>query len=143
MKLSRIEIIIVAVGLVSGIVGFIAGRRVESTRTASEVKTIDKDQSTKKEVKRIEVVSPDGTKRTETVVTDETSNSSSTRQEKKEEVHIAGPKTNISVITAWEMERDWKQLYGLSVNHEVIGPVTVGAWGLTNGTLGVSVGINF
>ncbi len=34
-------------------------------------------------------------------------------------------------------------IYGISVTKEVFGPFTAGAFGLTNGTLGLSVGINF
>lgn len=34
-------------------------------------------------------------------------------------------------------------IYGISVSKEVFGPFTVGAFGLTNGTLGLSIGINF
>jgi hypothetical protein len=33
--------------------------------------------------------------------------------------------------------------YGLSITKEVLGPVTVGAFGLMNGVAGVSVGISF
>lgn len=34
-------------------------------------------------------------------------------------------------------------VYGISVSKEFLGPITVGAFGLTSGTIGLSVGINF
>ena len=34
-------------------------------------------------------------------------------------------------------------LYGISANKEFIGPITIGAFGLTNGTIGLSIGVNF
>ena len=33
--------------------------------------------------------------------------------------------------------------YGLHVTKEVLGPITVGAFGMTNGTLGLSIGVTF
>jgi hypothetical protein len=33
--------------------------------------------------------------------------------------------------------------YGVGVDHKIIGPITVGAWGLTDGTLGASIGLRF
>ena len=33
--------------------------------------------------------------------------------------------------------------YGISVTRSVIGPVTIGLWGLNNGTVGGSIGVNF
>lgn len=37
----------------------------------------------------------------------------------------------------------FEPIYGIAVSKEVFGPFTAGAFGLTNGTLGLSVGINF
>jgi hypothetical protein len=34
-------------------------------------------------------------------------------------------------------------MYGISVHREFIGPITLGAFGLTNGTVGLSIGVNF
>lgn len=39
--------------------------------------------------------------------------------------------------------RTLQPVYGISANKEFIGPITVGAWGLTNGSVGVSVGWTF
>jgi len=36
-----------------------------------------------------------------------------------------------------------KPIYGINVSKEVFGPFTAGAFGLTNGIVGLSVGINF
>lgn len=52
--------------------------------------------------------------------------------------------TNISLLVGNDFSKSGIiPLYGLSVSRELLGPVTVGAFGLTNGTLGVSIGINF
>ena len=51
---------------------------------------------------------------------------------------------NLSVLAAVNpVNRDFAPVYGASLTKEFIGPVTIGAFGLTNGTLGVSIGLNF
>jgi hypothetical protein len=58
---------------------------------------------------------------------------------------ITPPKTstlNVSGLVGIDLSRQMP-VYGVSINKQLIGPITVGAYGLTNGTLGVSFGINF
>lgn len=53
-------------------------------------------------------------------------------------------KTNISVLVGNDFSNSViKPMYGVSVTRELLGPVTVGAYGLTNGVIGISLGINF
>jgi VCBS repeat-containing protein len=52
--------------------------------------------------------------------------------------------TNISVLISNAAVKDhFLPTYGLSVTKEMVGPFTIGAFGITNGTLGISVGVNF
>ncbi len=54
------------------------------------------------------------------------------------------PKLNVSVLVANDFSKNSVQpLYGVSISKEVLGPVTAGAFALTNGTIGVSIGVNF
>ena len=50
---------------------------------------------------------------------------------------------NISALVGVDLPNSLKPLYGASFTKQFLGPISIGAWGLTNGTLGVSVGINF
>jgi len=50
---------------------------------------------------------------------------------------------NVSALVGTDSIRYPTPVYGLSISKELIGPVTLGLWGLTNGTVGVSVGVNF
>lgn len=53
-------------------------------------------------------------------------------------------KLNVSVLVANDFSQSTpKLLYGVSVTKEVLGPITIGLFGLTNGTVGGSIGINF
>jgi hypothetical protein len=60
---------------------------------------------------------------------------------------IIPPKTNTLNISGLVGNDFTKGLlaptYGVSVTKQVLGPMTVGAWGLTNGTIGLSIGLNF
>ncbi len=52
---------------------------------------------------------------------------------------------NVSALAGYDFSspRSLSPIYGISVNKEVLGPLTVGAYGLTNGIIGVSIGVNF
>jgi hypothetical protein len=51
---------------------------------------------------------------------------------------------NISALVANDFSRGvLVPTYGVSVSKQLLGPVTVGGFGLTNGTIGISIGINF
>lgn len=50
---------------------------------------------------------------------------------------------NISALIGTELTHGIQPLYGLSVSKEVLGNITAGVYGLNNGILGVSIGLNF
>jgi hypothetical protein len=61
---------------------------------------------------------------------------------------ITPPKTNTVNISALVANNFSHGLgitptYGVSVSKEILGPVTIGAFGLTNGVVGVSIGLSF
>ena len=60
---------------------------------------------------------------------------------------ITPPKTgtlNISGLIGNDFSKGLSgEVYGASVTKEVLGPVSLGAWGLTNGTVGLSIGLSF
>lgn len=54
------------------------------------------------------------------------------------------PTMNISAIMANDVSHSLLvPTYGISISKQVLGPFTIGLFGLTNGTGGVSLGINF
>lgn len=51
---------------------------------------------------------------------------------------------NVSALIANDFSRGiLVPTYGISVSKEILGLITVGAFGLTNGAIGVSLGLNF
>ena len=52
-------------------------------------------------------------------------------------------KLNISALVSPGFESGIRMAYGASINKEVLGPITIGAFGLTNGVVGLSIGLDF
>lgn len=54
-------------------------------------------------------------------------------------------KFNVSALAGVDVShlRSLQPIYGVSVSKQVFGPVTAGAFGLTNGIIGVSLGVSF
>lgn len=75
------------------------------------------------------------------ITTDKNSNSTSKISET-----ITPPKTNtinISALAGMSLDRFGTPVYGVSITKQLIGPITVGAFGLTDKTIGLSIGLNF
>lgn len=84
------------------------------------------------------VTAKDGT--TDTTIT--TTDHSVLKQQEVQSV-AAKPTINLSALVANDFTAIPKPLYGLSISKEFLGPITVGAFGLTNGVVGLSLGYNF
>ena len=144
---------IVAISVVSLCLAFALGRysvdppaitKVEDTKK-DLVKDIDRD--THKEITTVTEKDPDGKTKTTTTVTEDTSTKKheDLTIDKHEDLTITPTKRstlNISALAGIDV-RQKTAIYGAAVNKEILGPVTLGVFGLTNGTVGVSVGINF
>lgn len=87
------------------------------------------------------VTQPGGVIETTTTTIDRTQR---TETSKNSTVVAKRSTINVSALVANDFSTgSLKPLYGVSVSKEVIGQITVGAFGLTNGTLGLSLGLNF
>lgn len=102
--------------------------------TKTETKVVDRVITITKIVKQ-----PNGETDT-TITTDETKNisvDSSTKTPLKKTI-------NISALIGMNFEATIpRQVYGISLSKEIIGPVTLGVYALTNRTVGVTIGIDF
>jgi VCBS repeat-containing protein len=121
-----------------------ATKLVESDNK-TEQKELDKDTHTKTET--VTIKKPDGT--TKTVTTIDTT-AEVKIDDKKTEVDnkvqtstpVKRPTINVSALAVLDL-RTGLPAYGASASKEILGPVTVGAFGLTNGVLGISIGLDF
>ncbi len=130
------------------------------TKQKEETKNVSTDSQRDKTVERIttEVVRPDGTRETTTRVieastttrkrdssTDSREESSSTRVQKESEETVARrSKLSIAVLLGSKIEFPPTTLIGGGhIQTNLIGPITVGLWGLSSPAGGFSVGLMF
>lgn len=148
---NRTKILLVILAIT---VSFAAGRwSVSNPDTkVTEVTKVDekKELNTDTHSKRMSVTveEPSGKKTTTTVVDSDTStkikDDKKTNSQVSTEVTQAKHKTlNISALAGYQLPGTLSPVYGVSINKEVLGPVTVGAYWINNGTIGLSLGLDF
>ncbi len=146
MTLQKIAILYVVVGVLSFALGRYTASTLSTTKDYSKQTETDTKTNTNTNKQTVITEKPDGTKTT--VITEDTkivedAQSKSDTQKTQTSVATKHSVTNASLLVAVPAWNDLKPVYGLSLNKEFIGPVTIGAFGLTNGVLGLSLGINF
>lgn len=128
--------------------------KTEISEQKKEEIVTDKKQDVKThtETKIVEVKTPDGVDtKTTTIaeikdVLEDTKKNDKVQDDTQIKQDVIPPKTNtlnLSVLAATTTGQFGTPIYGASVTKEIVGPVTAGAFFLTNGTVGVSVGMSF
>ena len=131
---------------------FAAGRYSVPTKpdihTVTNTTTIE-DKQTDKNTHKVTTITEDcKTGKKVTVITEDTTSQTKKDQDivTKVDQSTTQPKRssiNISALASLDTGRGFMPVYGVSVNKEVLGPITAGIFGLTNGTVGISIGVNF
>jgi|ERR1051326_3912424 lipopolysaccharide export LptBFGC system permease protein LptF len=122
----------------------------------------DKDQEKHKKTVKKEITRPDGTKEVITTTEDDTNTKQVTKVEddkskqddttkvekETKEVTRSGSPVTISLLTGASLKFEnglsaGPVVYGASVSKPILGPISMGLFGLNNGTFGVSVGLIF
>lgn len=143
----------VIIGVVSLLVAFALGRY--SNHSSTVVTHTDTQTDTKKEADKdtqthsVTVITkePNGEEKT-TTTTDTTTKSKTDTQtdsDTKTTQTVTPQKTgtlNLSLLGGYDMVKAMP-VYGASVTKNLIGPITIGVFGLSNGTVGASVGLSF
>jgi hypothetical protein len=158
---TRTKIILISVSLLSA---FAVGRYTVPEKIRVETKTVEvekKVDDTKTQTDRdkhkkttvVETVKPDGEKTTTTVTEEDTTTKRSTDDksamtdnkatDQVTEKTYGTQKTTLSALGAINLTGTPSIAYGASVYKPVLGPFGIGAMFLTNGTVGLSVGISF
>ncbi len=84
------------------------------------------------------VVAKDGTKTIDSTITDDKKQNETIVDKKAS----PAPKWSVSALYGTSITHK-VELYGTSVTYQILGPIEVGAWGLTNGSVGVQIGVRF
>lgn len=145
------------------LISFAAGYALTPTKTVIktqivevEKKSTDNSTDVGKDVKKTtttkEVTKPDGTKETTTTVTEETKTDKKTDQSETDtdsktetsskEIERLSSRTNLSLLTGADIHNALSPIYGASVSKQILGPISLGVFGLQNGIFGVSIGLS-
>jgi hypothetical protein len=141
---TRTKIIIATIAIA---LSFAVGRYTSPEKIKTEIKTVEVEKVVTKVVHQVVTVieKPDGTKETTTVTdarSDSKTNSTSTNELK--EITISKDRINVSVLAGSSFPLNLNSpIYGVSASKSLIGPVSVGIWGLSSKEVGLSLGLNF
>lgn len=128
------------------------------TKDTKNATSVDKDRDRHVERETIEVVRPDGTRETKTRVvensstdthrvsstTESTTSSSTNERDTRTETTRESGRVNLSVLGGIKLN-DFAAgpKIGGHVSRNILGPITLGVWGMNDLTFGASVGLSF
>jgi hypothetical protein len=150
---TKFTLALIAVALLTS---FAAGRwsapeKIKIQTIEVEKKTDDKKVVTddKKRTTIVEVDKPDGTKVKTTVIADVSDikaydkiTDDVTKTQTKE-IDKSSSKVTISLLVAINLTGPYLPTYGVAITKPILGPITVGLFGLQDRTIGASVGLTF
>ena len=118
---------------------------------ATDTKTDDETTQDHKKVTIIEITKPDGTDTKTTTVVDDTdsqdksvdTSKTTTDESQTTEITKGSPKILVSALAARNLSNFATPIYGGMVSKSILGPVTIGAFGLSDKTVGLSLGLMF
>jgi hypothetical protein len=145
MSLNEMKWIILG-AIVLAALSYALGRYTGRSPTIQTQTKIDETEKTHTHQQETitEVKKPDGTDTTVTTITTVKDETNKTDTDVTTKIIPQKPKLNVSLLAATSVHDPLTApTYGLSVSKEFLGPVTLGVFGLTNGMIGVSVGMNF
>jgi hypothetical protein len=113
-------------------------------------KTVTVEKKTEDDVKHektttVEVKQPNGTDTTTTVTTDDTEDKErdDTSISQTKETSKSSSKLTIAALAGVNVTSPGTMIYGGSVSRGLIGPISIGVFGLSNGVGGASIGLSF
>jgi hypothetical protein len=133
-------------GLILGalILAFVAGKYTNKSTDIKTTTTDNKLVDTKTVETEVETKKKDGT--IQTVITTDTVQSTKDKSttDTATTVKSSTTKWSVNAMVAEDLTSILSgPKYGVSVTRQLIGPINVGAFGFTNGLVGVSLGVSF
>lgn len=148
----NIDLKVLAIGsIVLLCLGAAAGRYATPEKVIVKTVQVEKKQIDKNEHKDVIIdkrVNKDGSSETITKISDDSNTHITDKKETKSETIVNNPKNwNVSLLVSPVANDDifptGSLSYGVHVQRKILGPISVGAFGLTNRTYGLSVGVEF
>ncbi len=151
---TKYKVILVAVAIITAAA---FGRWTAPVKTVVQIKTVEtvktvtvKDTDKNQDTTVTEVKKPDGTVTTVTHTTTETKTDTKTQTAEKEQTDTTKTTTKststltLSALAGVNVTNPAQgMIYGGLISKQVLGPVSIGLFGLSNGTAGASVSLTF
>lgn len=122
-----------------------APEKIKTVEVEKITKNEDENKNSHSVTERKEITRPDGTKEVTEVTridTDSSKKSSETiEKEKLKEITKSGRKVSINLLAGITIKK--LPVYGAAASATVLGPISVGVFGLSNGIYGAQVGLIF
>lgn len=115
-------------------------------KEVTEVESKTKDSNKHTETTTTETTKPDGTKTTTTTTTMDTEHHTAQvdQTHQIQSVTVAkGSALTVSALIGIPILPPGVPIYGGQISRPLVGPVSLGLWGLSNGIVGVSIGLSF
>lgn len=142
----------VILGITAILTAFSFGRFSAPVKTVTETKVVEVEKKTEdKDItdhKKVVIVKNKDGSSTTTVTDDRDSKSKQTdnTQVSSDTTKITikeGARTTITAMAGVSITQVGTPIYGASVSRTIMGPIAIGAFGLSNGVGGVTLGLNF
>ena len=138
-------------GLAMLIVAFAIGRYTVPVKTITVTKTVEVEKKTSdyqdhKVVTIVDTKKPDGTDTKTTIITDnrddKTTDDTKTDTSQTKEVSKSSDHLTLSLLAGANVSALGTPIYGGMVSKSLLGPINIGAFGMTNKVIGFSLGVS-
>lgn len=131
-------------GVVIVVIAYYAGKYSAPEKVRVETVTVEVEKKVNKEQRKKVFIkeNKDGSKETTIVVDTSVKEDTKANSESTVKEVTTRTKLNVSVLAGGSLPLS-EPIFGISAQKNFIGPITLGVWGLTNKTGGISVGLNF
>lgn len=152
---TKVGIVIVYTIVVATTAYYLAPQKIKIEKEIVTVEVEKKKQEVSKdkeyEKKTTTKKNADGSSVTETVtkITDKTKTKEQEEKEKAskesetKEITKSSGTTSVSILTGVDVTKPGGLIYGASINRSILGPITIGLFGMSNGVGGCSIGLTF
>lgn len=125
------------------ILAYATGRYAKPDKIVTKTVTVEVEKTRINENKVIvEKINKDGTKTTTTHVITKTETDTKIQSKNDSVVQNNKSPLNVSLLAGYDFN-NVNLVYGVHVSKQLLGPVSIGIFGLTNKTIGMSAGLQF
>ena len=148
---NHIIYILVLVGLAFSTGRYTTPKKVETLEriVTVEVEKTTQDTHIAENTHKIETKKPDGTITIETIIAENTDTTTKIEKKEKEDkldktsVEARSSSLIVSAMVGMDITKPVALTYGAEISSNILGPIRLGAFGMTNGVVGCTVGLTF